>query len=527
MAARSGRAGGLPVGFRREWSSKEELLAGGSSVVALEYSRASQDKKGQAKSVGDQRKLNLAEAARRSWTLRDEHLFMDNDRSASRYSRKEREQFPLLLETIRSGVGDVLIMFELARGQRDMAVYVRLRELCLSVGLNYWLLGGRLFDLRDRYDRQSLNNQAAQAEDLSDAISENVQRGINGAAEAGRPTGNTPYGYVRKYDEHTRALLGQYADETLRTATAADGTVTEYSRAGVVRELFRMIDQGTSLKATIDEFNRRGVPSPSGAAWRHNSVRKMAMNPAYVAKRVLRREIVADGIWEPLVDAEIFWAVNERLSDVKRTTTRPGKSKWLASYWVTCGKCGAPFGVDSDPKSKEEREIRVNFKYICNNKKCSSVMMAALDEFIQSAAIAFLSLEDTARRLQAATAAGNEAAAAARAEISRLKTELEAWTRQAEEGQVSVTAFARVEKRLSERIAEAEQAAKSVGVPESLRGLVGPDAAVKWAGLGDDVAAKRDALKRIMTVAVDPAGKSRRPLKERVRFGGPIAGEAL
>lgn len=526
--AKQSVAGVVPVGLRRVWAGKEELLAGGALVIALEYSRASSDPKGHAKSCGDQRKLNIAEASVRSWTLRDEHLFKDNDRSASRYARKEREEFPKLVELIKSGVGDVLIMFELARGQRDLAVYVELRDLCIAVGLNFWLLGGRLYDLRDRYDRQSLNNQAMQAEDLSEGISENVQRGINGAAAEGRPAGITPYGYVREYDKRTKALLGQYPDNEVLEATAADGVVTQYSRAGVIRDIYRLVAKGKTLKAVATELNRRGVPSPGGKTWRSTTVRAQVLNPAYAAKRVLRGAIATDGIWEPLVDDEVFWAVAERLSDPERRTRKPGKSKWLLSYWVTCGECGGEFEVKAPKKSKDEPNVRY-FKYICRDGACSSVAVKALEEYVHSAAVAYLSRDDVAELLRATTAAGNEAAARARAEVSRLNAELESWRRLADTKQVAAVSFARAEKPLLAAIAEAEAASGSAGVPESLRDLIGPDAPQKWAALRDanDIVAMRDVLKRIMTISVAPAGRRRVPLDQRVSFGGPIAGQPL
>ncbi|WP_233513625.1 hypothetical protein [Micromonospora craterilacus] len=56
MVRRGGR-----VGKRVRFDSKDALLAGGVEVRALRYQRASQDKKEQGKSVGDQGKLNLAE----------------------------------------------------------------------------------------------------------------------------------------------------------------------------------------------------------------------------------------------------------------------------------------------------------------------------------------------------------------------------------------------------------------------------------------------------------------------------------
>src|SRR2546430_3914142 len=176
---------------RVRFDSKAVLLAAGAEANALRYQRASQDKKEQGKSVGDQGKLNLAEVNRYGW--RDAGSFTDNDLSASRHAKKDRPQFELLVEAIRAGKGDVLVMWEISRKEGDLAVYVKIGDMCTEVGLYFWLVGGVLYDLRDKNDRMMLGFQAVQAEWMADSIRDNVLRGIVGAAEAGRPHGKVTY----------------------------------------------------------------------------------------------------------------------------------------------------------------------------------------------------------------------------------------------------------------------------------------------------------------------------------------------
>jgi hypothetical protein len=83
-----------------------------------------------------------------------------------------------LMERIRTGTDDVLVVWEISRRERDLAVYVQIRDLC--------------FDLRDRNDRMFLGFQAVQAEFQADYIRDNVKRGIDGASAAGRPHGGSP-----------------------------------------------------------------------------------------------------------------------------------------------------------------------------------------------------------------------------------------------------------------------------------------------------------------------------------------------
>ncbi|MBO3741647.1 recombinase family protein [Actinoplanes sp. NEAU-H7] len=499
MVRRTGRARN-----QVRFDSKAALLAGGSEVRALRYQRASQDKKEQGKSVHDQGVLNVKEINSHGWT--DSASFTDNDRSASRHATKEREEFERLIEAIQRGKGDVLVIWEISRNQRDLAVYVKIRDMCIEVGLNFWLVGGVLYDLRDKNDRMMLGFQAVQAEWLADSIRDNVLRGIVGAAESGRPHGHVTYGYRRIYHSRTRALERQEADTEVLTATAENGTTSEYTRAGIVKEIFEKVTNGTPLIAIERELNERGVPSPKGSAWRRGVIRTMAMNPAYIGKRVLRGQVVGDGIWDGIVTEEIYWAAVRTLKDPSRTTTRPGRAVYLLSYVVPCAVCDGPVSRQVARRNNWSREL-----YSCLKKRCAAAPMDLLDEFVERAVVAWLSREDIHEILTAQTATDADVAHA-RAEADRLRAELEDWRRLAEVGDVTAISFARAEKGLLDQIAQHEQRASEAGIPPVLRGRIGREAVAAWAALGDEVAVKRDIIRLVADIKLLPAGKgSRRP----------------
>jgi len=98
----------------------------------------------------------------RGWA--DAGSFTDNDRSASRHATKDRPEFERLIGALRKGKGDVLVIWEISRKERDLAVYVKIRDMCTEIGMFFWLVGGVLYDLRDKNDRMMLGFQAVQAE---------------------------------------------------------------------------------------------------------------------------------------------------------------------------------------------------------------------------------------------------------------------------------------------------------------------------------------------------------------------------
>jgi site-specific DNA recombinase len=199
----------------------------------------------------------------------------------------------------------------------------------------FWLVGGVLYDLWDKNDRMMLGFQAVQAEWPADSIRDNVLRGIVGVAEAGRPHGKLTYGFRRIYDSRTRAFLRQEADDEIRTATGAESS---YTHVGVVRDIFKKIISGVPLITIEQQLNAGGVPSPEGSTWRRGVIRKMALNPTYIGKRVLRGEVLGDA----LVDEETYWAAVRLLQDPSRTTTRAGRAVHLRFYVVAVGCATVP-----------------------------------------------------------------------------------------------------------------------------------------------------------------------------------------
>ena len=381
------------------------------------------------------------------------------------------------------------------------------------MGLYFWLVGGVLYDLRDKNDRMMLGFQAVQAEWMADSIRDNVLRGIVGAAEAGRPHGKVTYGYRRIYHQRTRALVRQEPDTEIREATAADGTVSEYTHAGIVRGIFDEVSGGTPLITIEESLNARGVPSPEGATWRRGIIRKMSMNPAYIGKRVLRGEVVGDGIWPAMVDDEVYWACVRLLADPSRTTTRAGRAVHLLSYIVLCGVCGGPLSC-----SQVSRHGWTGQVYSCLKKRCAAVKAEILDEYVERVVVAWLSRPEVFEELSAGI--GDAEVAHARAEAQRLRAELEDWRKLAEQGEVSAISFARVEQGLTAQIAGHEARAAEAGIPPVLRGRIGPEAVQAWADLGDEVAVKREIIREVLSIELlRTQGDNRKFGPHRLRLG--------
>ncbi|MFI5729879.1 recombinase family protein [Kribbella sp. NPDC051587] len=503
---------------RRVYADKMALMSGGAQVVALIYARASQDQKRLEKSVDDQLDLGRGEVVRHGWTVGK--TFKDNNISASRYAKKKtRAEYELLLDAIRSGDGDVLILFELARSHRDLKVYVELRELCINVGLWFWLIGGQLYDLRVRADLMSLGFQAVQAEDQSVGTHENVLRGINGAALRGLPHGKLNFGYRRIYDEKTRAFVAQVPDDEFFEGTPGpDGEIRLYQRSEIVREVFRRLDGGATILAIEQDFLERGIVTAKGNPVNRATIRKWALNPVYIGKRVLHGEIVGEGLWDGLISDELYWSVNVILKDEKRMKTRAGAAKYIASYIGKC-ECGSVVQVTPPTESWYAEHM-----YRCYLKNCWRVPMTELDSLLLSTIIAWCSRPDVEELLTAAYTANDEALSEARADAKRIESEWEEWLRGATVQKLKPTVVARFEAQFESELQHARDRAKELSLPSVLRDTIGPDAERKIKSA--DIAVKRELLRILGPFEVSRgAGKKGVPLDECITWHGLLGSE--
>src|SRR5579859_1221758 len=106
------------------------------------YTRVSQDRRKDPRSVNEQYKECVDYCNAEGWTVAGE--YRDDDRSASRYATKARPDFERLLSEIDRY--DVVVTWEASRATRDLAVYVQMLNECRKHHVK-WAYSGSLYDL--------------------------------------------------------------------------------------------------------------------------------------------------------------------------------------------------------------------------------------------------------------------------------------------------------------------------------------------------------------------------------------------
>ncbi|GAA4973949.1 recombinase family protein [Pseudonocardia tropica] len=469
------------------------------TVRVAQYLRVSLDKSGQGRSTDEQGTDNaraMADHARDGWALTA--TYRDDNRSASRYATREREEFARLLSDLDRGQFDILMLWESSRGSRRVSEWCRLIEVCQERHvLIYVTSHGRTYDPANSRDERTLLEDAVDSQYESGKVSTRVKRNAAANAAAGKPHGKIPYGYERVYDPHSKAFREQRPKPY---------------EAAVVRYIFDALARGESMRAVANELNRRArlepdhygpqhidAPTVTGVPWTPQVVRGLATSPTYIAVRTHHGTRTV-GNWPALVDESTFYAVQRILTDPRRVTTKPGKAKYLLSMIATCGAVRADGAVCGNPMCVTFRTTaNGRATYACKGANHLRIGKDDLDVYVTEWIIDYL--EEHEDRLCAADTDDAEVAAA-RDEVARLKARLNEHYDAAATGQISARALAQIEPKIQAQIDDAEARVRASTTPPALRSLLtGPGTiAERWAAA--PMPTKREVVRFLVSVTV-------------------------
>lgn len=467
-----------------------QLAAGTAPLRAFIYGRNSVGKRGT--STRDQSIENHRTCERNGWTVVAE--FADRGISASRYAKKEREDYQEMIGRMRAGECDVLVVWESSRAYRTLETYVALRALCESTHV-LLCYNGRVYDMSDSQDRRATARDALDAESGADEIRERNLRTKRLSAERGAPDGKIPYGYRREYDPETGHLIRQVEHEL---------------QARVVVEIFTLLAAGKSVYSVKKRLNDRGERAPGKASyWIDQHVYRIAMNRAYLGKRVHQGAVIGPAEWEPLVDEVLFLACDVALAARERRA-RESKVKYLLSGLIDCSKCS--------PSSVATVFIGINGKradgtyrmvYTCEVCRGVTISQPEFDLIVESALLARVSSEEYAAALREPHSVNLDVQGAL-AEMNALEAQLSQARTMAStfvDGrmELSVASLAAIEATLMPLIAAAGKRAAASTASPVLYALSGPQAPARWKSM--DFSQRRMAIRELMEIVIYPCKK--------------------
>lgn len=280
---------------------------------AAVYARISSDPTGQALGVNRQLEDCRKLAESRGWTVAQEYV--DNDISA--YSGKARPAYEQMLDDIRAGQRDAVIVYNLDRLTRRPMELEQFAELCDEAGLRQVATVTADVDLGNDDGLFMARMFAAFAAKESGRKSARLKRKARERAENGLPGGgrNRPFGYE------------------------ADKITVNHAEAEIIRQMAARMLAGESARSIASWAEAQGVQTTSGGQWRSPTIRAVLLSPRIAGLRSHNGEVVGPAVWDPIISPETRQQLLNHFAAMKRSGRRAPR-RYLLSGLLRCGKCG-------------------------------------------------------------------------------------------------------------------------------------------------------------------------------------------
>ena len=239
------------------------------------------------------------------------------------------------------------------------------------------------------------------------SIVDNADTAVPGNKKARQISGLVNEWYLEDISENIRAVLtdrrrhglhiGSYALYGYRKDPDRRGhLLPDPASAAVVREIFALYAAGYGKTAIARQLNARAVPTPadyragtSGALWQYGTIGAILENEMYIGNMVQGRYgsasyktkqnrpksrgewIRVEGTHEPIIDAETWQTVQDRLHS--RTRTFSGGEIGALSGLVVCAHCGA---VMRTVQNRGRRYFQCRTRYLSPDR-CPGAFVSA------------------------------------------------------------------------------------------------------------------------------------------------------
>jgi len=432
---------------------------GGVRAAAI-YARISLDPAGTAKGVERQLEDCHKLAKQLGWAVAGE--FIDNDISASKYSTKHRPQYECMLEAIRDGSVDAVMVDNLDRLVRQPIEFEAFHQTCVAAGMkNVRFVTGDM-DLGTEDGLFVGRIQAAFAAKESDAKSRRVRRKMDQNAVEGRPHGgsNRPFGFEDDKITHKPAEVA------------------------IIRQLVDRFVAGESAHSLTSWLQDHGIPTVRGGPWRTTTLNALLAAPRLAGLREHRDgTIVGKAVWQPIISPKERDQILA-LMDAKKRSGRRIPRRYLLSGLLRCGKC-------DNPLYSQIRET--TRRYVCQSGPdhggCGrlTVVAAPLEELVADAVLLRLDTPELAAALNGAVRADADTAALTDA-ISEDKEQLEELATTYADKHISLSEWMTARKRIEDRINANERRVRRATSTTRLAAVMGQGRSLRteWAGLNLD-----------------------------------------
>lgn len=317
-------------------------------VRAAIYARISQDRSGEEIGVSNQ----IADCRRRAeqmgWTVHEDHVYKDDDISASTLSKKDRPRYNAMLRAARRGEIDAIVFYSNSRLTRRPAEWLDIIELARNGLLLSSIVSGQ-HDLTTADGRATALTIAAWDAAEAERTSERVKRNAQARREAKKANGGRrvfgymdvkpgEWGYLERVDER---------------------------EAKALREAARDILAGKTVWQVMNDWNAKGIRTATGKVWSDaSSIRRTLLNPTIAGYLTHRGVVIGKGTWPPVLERAVQEALEEHFRNWdQQRPVRSSSSQHILSGLVYCS-CGSTM-LAQVYEAKPGARSKGHNRYVC------------------------------------------------------------------------------------------------------------------------------------------------------------------
>ncbi len=448
------------------------------SMRAVIYTRISKDREGAG--LGVDRQLEDCEqlAAAMGWNVVE--VFSDNDISA--YGGKRRPGYLAMCEALEDGKADAVIAWHTDRLHRSLTELESFVELCDRRKLEVRTVRTGTIDLSTPSGRMVAGMLAVAARH---EVEHSIERQRRAKLQA--------------------AMDGKFRGGRRSFGFESDGMTLREEEAAAIRDATRKLLAGVSIGQCVREWNEAGlVTSFSGKKWTARDFRKVILRPRNASLVTHQGEIIGEGQWPAIVDADDYRALVALLGDPSRRNSPDVERKYLGSGLYVCGKCGARMFSATQRGGAKAKWRKI---YKCSASAHLGRVAEPLDKFVTDLVIGRLSRPD------AEIALGSDVTDAADLSVERvgLQARLDELAALFADGAIDGSQLRRGSEELRSRLTVLDQRLDEARAASALADLVlsGEDLRQAWKRLPVDVQSR--VVDALMTVTILPAPKGRQP----------------
>jgi DNA invertase Pin-like site-specific DNA recombinase len=258
-------------------------------------------------------------------------VYVDNGFSASQFAIKPRAGYEQLLDDIKAGRLDAVVVWMEDRSHRQLIELAAFVETCRAASMSRYASRGTEYDLSDPDQVTKLLRIGKTSEAEVNRISVRVKRKHKELADRGQYHGGPkPFGYQGPIKGENGFVLNK----------GRIGKAILEEEAMVIRDAARRILRGESLRSLVIDLNHRGIPAPRGGLWTRRTLKVVLTHPRVAGLRQHQGMIVGRAVWPPILDHETWQRVRLVLLSPDRGRARSTNRPYLLIGVIHCGKCG-------------------------------------------------------------------------------------------------------------------------------------------------------------------------------------------